>query len=97
MTTTNHGPAVALDAVREALAAQLRLEKDQIGEEERLDLLPNADSVRLMRAVSALERRFDVELDDNAIRNAETVADLARLIEDELARGGELAGSGGLG
>ena len=96
MTTTNHGPAVALDAVREALAAQLRLEKDQIGEEERLDLLPNADSVRLMRAVSALERRFDVELDDSAIRNAETVADLARLIEDELARG-ELAGSGGLG
>jgi acyl carrier protein len=70
MTTTNHGPAVALDAVREALAAQLRLDKDQIGEEERLDLLPNADSVRLMRAVSALERRFDVELDDNAIRNA---------------------------
>jgi acyl carrier protein len=97
MTTTNHGHAVALDAVREALAAQLRLDKDQIGEEERLDLLPNADSVRLMRAVSALERRFDVELDDNAIRNAETVADLARLIEDELARGGELAGSGGLG
>lgn len=88
MTTTNHGPAVALDAVREALAAQLRLEKDQIDEEERLDLLPNADSVRLMRAVSALERRFDVELDDNAIRNAETVADLAQLIEDELTRSG---------
>jgi acyl carrier protein len=84
MTTTNHGPAAALDAVREALAAQLRLEKDQIDDQERLDLLPNADSVRLMRAVSALERRFDVELDDNAIRNAETVADLARLIEDEL-------------
>jgi hypothetical protein len=27
MTTTNHGHAVALDAVREALAAQLRLTK----------------------------------------------------------------------
>jgi acyl carrier protein len=85
VTTTNHGHAAALDAVREALGQQLRLDKDQIEPEERLDLLPNADSVRLMRAVSALERRFDVELDDNAIRNAETVADLARLVSDELA------------
>lgn len=84
MTTTNHQHATALDAVREALAEQLRLEKDQIDADERLDLLPNADSVRLMRAVSALERRFDVELDDTAIRDAETVADLARLVQDEL-------------
>ena len=84
MTTTNHQHATALDAVREALAEQLRLEKDQIDADERLDLLPNADSVRLMRAVSALERRFDVELDDTAIRDAETVADLARLVRDEL-------------
>jgi acyl carrier protein len=95
MTTTNHGHAAALDAVREALGQQLRLEKDQIEAEERLDLLPNADSVRLMRAVSALERRFDVELDDNAIRNAETVADLARLVSDELA--GSVPAGGGLG
>jgi acyl carrier protein len=87
VTTTNHGHAAALDAVREALGQQLRLEKDQIEAEERLDLLPNADSVRLMRAVSALERRFDIELDDNAIRNAETVADLARLVSGELAAG----------
>ncbi len=88
MTTSNHGQADALDAVREALSQQLRLGKDQIEPEERLDLLPNADSVRLMRAVNALERRFDVELDDNAIRKAETVADLTRLVQDELARTG---------
>ena len=90
MTTSNHGQADALNAVREALSQQLRLEKDQIEPEERLDLLPNADSVRLMRAVNALERRFDVELDDNAIRKAETVADLVRLVQDELASTGGL-------
>ncbi len=90
MTTSNHGQADALDAVREALSQQLRLGKDQIEPEERLDLLPNADSVRLMRAVNALERRFDVELDDNAIRKAETVADLTRLVQDELASTGGL-------
>jgi acyl carrier protein len=90
MTTSNHEQADALDAVREALSQQLRLGKDQIEPEERLDLLPNADSVRLMRAVNALERRFDVELDDNAIRKAETVADLARLVQDELASTGGL-------
>jgi acyl carrier protein len=88
VTISNHKQAGAVDAVREALSQQLRLDKDQIEPEERLDLLPNADSVRLMRAVSALERRFDVELDDHAIRKAETVADLARLIDEELACAG---------
>jgi acyl carrier protein len=88
MTTTSYGQAGAVDAVREALSKQLRLDVDQIEPEERLDLLPNADSVRLMRAVSALERRFDVELDDHAIRKAETVADLARLLHEELASAG---------
>jgi acyl carrier protein len=88
VTTNNHQQVGAVDAVREALSQQLRLDQDQIDPEERLDLLPNADSVRLMRAVSALERRFDVELDDHAIRKAETVADLARLIDEELACAG---------
>jgi acyl carrier protein len=87
MTTTNYGQ---VDAVREALSQQLRVDVDQIEPDERLDLLPNADSVRLMRAVSALERRFDVELDDQDIRNAETVTDLARLVQQELARAGGL-------
>ena len=90
MTTSNHAQAGAVDAVREALSQQLRLDKDQIEPGERLDLLPHADSVRLMRAVSALERRFDIELDDYAIRKAETVADLARLIDEELATVGRL-------
>jgi acyl carrier protein len=89
MTTTNHEQA-AVDAVREALSQQLRIDIAQIDPEERLDLLPNADSVRLMRAVSTLERAFDIELDDLAIRKAETVADLARLIQEELASAGGL-------
>jgi acyl carrier protein len=90
MTTINYGQVGAVDAVREALSQQLRVDVNQIEPEERLDLLPNADSVRLMRAVSALERRFDVELDDQAIRKAETVADLARLVQEELASVGGL-------
>jgi acyl carrier protein len=48
-------------------------------------MLPNADSIRLMRTVSALERRFDVELDDDEIRNALTVADLVRVVGDATA------------
>lgn len=90
MTTTNDEQATVLDAVREALSKQLRIGTGQIDPEERLDLLENADSVRLMRAVSALERRFDIELDDHAIRKAETVADLALLIQEELAAAGGL-------
>jgi acyl carrier protein len=88
VTISNYEQTDAVDAVREALGRQLRLDTDQIDPEERLDLLPGADSVRLMKAVGALERRFDVELDDHAIRKAETVADLARLIQEELASAG---------
>jgi acyl carrier protein len=90
MITTNHEQAGAIDAVRMALSRHLRIAVDQVEPQERLDLLPNADSVRLMRAVSALERQFDIELDDHAIRSAETVADLARLIQEELATAGGL-------
>jgi acyl carrier protein len=90
MSIINREQAGAVDAVREALSEQLRITVDQVEPQERLDLLPNADSVRLMQAVSKLERRFDIELDDDDIMKAETVADLARLIEEELANAGGL-------
>lgn len=80
--------STALQAVRETLNGVLGTSKEPIDPQDYLDLLPNADSVRLMRAVSNLERRYDVEFDDTAIRDAETVADLVALVEDTLAQAG---------
>jgi acyl carrier protein len=74
-----------LDAVRDELRKALAFGDDQVNPDDQLDMLPNADSIRLMRTVSALERRFDVELDDDEIRNALTVADLVRVVGDATA------------
>ena len=82
-------PETLRDVVCATLRAELRLgQDDSIDPDDRLDLLPNADSVRLMRSVSKLERRFEVELEDDEIRDAETVNDLVVLFEAALAVSG---------
>jgi acyl carrier protein len=84
MTMNAPDSDTTLEAVCAALRAELHLSTEPIESDDRLDLLPNADSVRLMRTVSRLERHFDIELDDTAIRKAETVSDLVQLVRDGL-------------
>ncbi len=84
MTDNTPDSDTTVEAVRAALRAELHLSTEPIELDDRLDLLPNADSVRLMRTVSTLERRFDIELDDAAIRKAETVGDLVNLLRTGL-------------
>lgn len=81
--------ADVIDAVKQTLSTQLGIPGESIDLDDSLDLLPNADSVRLMRSVSALERQFNIELDDEAIRDAKTVADLTRLLSAELVGTGD--------
>ena len=71
---------VVLKSVREGLAAELRLPVDEIGPESKLDNLPNADSVRLLRVVAKLENQYDVEFEDDDVRDASTVSDLVGLV-----------------
>jgi acyl carrier protein len=75
--------------VCDVLREVLHLGDETLTPDDELDLLENADSVRLMQTVSQLERRFDVEVADDAIRDARTVGDLTELIAAELAAGGE--------
>ena len=78
----------ALDVVRQVLRNELGLSPEmQIQEDDSLDLLPGADSVRLMQVVSVLERRFTVEMDDTVIRKTQTVADMAHTLHDALTEG----------
>ncbi|MEV6431678.1 acyl carrier protein [Nocardia sp. NPDC051463] len=72
--------AAVLTTVQDVLRESLRMGEEPIEPDDQLDLLPGADSVRLMRVVSQLERHFDIELDDKEIRDARTVADLADLV-----------------
>jgi acyl carrier protein len=69
-----------LQVVRDCLAAELAIPASHIAETDQLDLLPRADSVRLMRVIARLEDIYDAEFDDDQIRGAETVAELADLV-----------------
>ena len=51
------------------------------------------DSLGRVQLQSALEQRFDVELDEDAVAAVETVGELRRLVEGQVV-GGQLAGDG---
>lgn len=69
-----------LEAVRVQLQQELELPDAALAEDEQLDLLPGADSVRLMRVAAALEKKYDVEADDNDLRAVDTVGQMADVI-----------------
>jgi acyl carrier protein len=78
-----------LQVVRDSLAQELRIAAEEIGEADRLDNLPRADSVRLLRVVARLETAYDLEFDDDQVRDVDTVADLVALVvatQQEVAR-----------
>lgn len=74
-----HPEAVAATAA--LLRQRMRLaEAFPIAAEDPLDLLPGADSVRLMQVISDLEDQYTVELDDHRVQRARTVGGLAELV-----------------
>lgn len=70
----------AITAVMEALRSELRLGDHLLEPGDQVDLLPGADSVRLVRVLALLERQFDVELEDEAVRSADTIGEIASLL-----------------
>jgi acyl carrier protein len=82
MTTEPHVESRedVLRVVRDHLAAQLRIDIDDVTPDTILKDLPGADSVRLLHAVARLERLWGVELDNQAIFGAVTVADLSDVV-----------------
>jgi acyl carrier protein len=83
--TTNRTAAGSRADVLQQVSALLRSElrlpgTDNLDEDVQLDLLPGADSVRLMRVIADLERTYAVEFDDDAIRSADSIGDLVTLV-----------------
>ncbi|MEV6319185.1 acyl carrier protein [Streptomyces sp. NPDC051776] len=76
---TTHEEIAAV--ITEFLATELNTSASQIGGGDVLKNLPGADSLRLLRVVSQLERQWDIELSDEAVFAARTVDDLVTLIE----------------
>lgn len=76
---------VTLDDIRRLVGTQLGL--DAVGGDDRIVEDLGAESFDVLNIVSALEERYDVELDDEEAAAIETVADLYRLVRKK-AEGG---------
>ncbi|MEU5536132.1 acyl carrier protein [Streptomyces sp. NPDC020362] len=65
----------------EFIATELEISPSDIDIYDVLKGLPGADSMKLLRVVSKLERHWNAEFDDEAIFAAETVDDLITLVQ----------------
>ena len=67
--------------VAEYLAAELKISTAEIAGDDVLRDLPGADSMKMLRVVSKLERRWDVEFEDSEIFAVKTVDELVTLVQ----------------
>jgi acyl carrier protein len=76
-----------VDEICGQAAAEFGLDRAQIGPDTVLKQLPGADSVQLLRVVAKVERRYDVEFDDEDVFAVRTPNELAALIVRLAANG----------
>jgi|GEM_PF-1964847 len=89
MTTPATAPTRAQVAavVREFLGEELKITPAEISDDAVLKELPGADSVRLVRVVSRLERHWDREFDDDQVFDLHNFEDLVTLTQSYLDEG----------
>lgn len=73
--------------VRELLSQELKIVPADIPDDTVLKELPGADSVRLVRVVSRLERHWDMEFDDEQVFDLHSFDELVSLTLSYLADG----------
>jgi acyl carrier protein len=75
--------------VRDLLSQELKIAPADIADDVVLKELPGADSVRLVRVVSRLERHWDEEFDDEQVFQLRTFDELVRLTLSNIADGND--------
>jgi acyl carrier protein len=83
-TTLNRDDVLA--TILELVAAEFELPAGQVSGDAVLKQLPGADSVRLLRVVAKVERRYDVEFEDEDIFRVRTADELAALVLGESSK-----------
>lgn len=78
--TTTPTRADVAATVRDYVAKELGIEQATIEDDTVLKELPGADSVRLLRIVSKLERHWDAEFEDEDIFKSSTLDELITLV-----------------
>ncbi len=64
-----------------ALKRELELDDSlRVDPEADVTKLPNADSVRLLRVVGAVEHEYDVQFDDSVVFDVDTVRSMSEIV-----------------
>jgi acyl carrier protein len=71
-------------AVRAILAQALAVPPTEVTGDTPIRSIPNVDSVRILEVILEIERRFDIEIPDEATFSVTTVLDLEALVADRL-------------
>ena len=71
-----------LDEVKEIVAEQLGVNKDEIKEDSKFAEDLGADSLDVVELVMALEEKFDIEIPDEEAEKIQTVGDAVKFIEE---------------
>lgn len=79
--------AEVVEGVRARVAEELGLPVGDVTPDAVLKQLPGADSVKMLRVVAKIERRYDVEFEDEDIFAVRTAAELADLVLSVLPGG----------
>ena len=71
-------------AITGIVAAELGVTVSSISPDSNLRTMEGADSVKVLRTVAKIERQYDVELDDEDVFGASTVAEIASVVHRAL-------------
>lgn len=82
MTTgTDHA-----DTITTIVAAELGVPADSLRSDADLRLVEGADSIKVLRMIAKIEQTYDIELEDEDIFAAHTIAEVVALVDAAVQR-----------
>ncbi|HET8660663.1 MAG TPA: acyl carrier protein [Micromonosporaceae bacterium] len=84
---SSHTHEEILATVTEIVAAELGVPAAELPPLRDLREVEGADSVKILRSVAKIERRYDIEMDDDDVFSLRCLDDAAAVIAKTLAQG----------
>ena len=73
------------DAVKQIVQHTLKLPDDKISSETNLRDLPGVESIKILRIVASVEKKFDIRLDDQVVFKMSTIREMVTEVEKLVA------------
>jgi acyl carrier protein len=83
-TTTSVSVADITATLTTIVAAELGVDASSIRPDTNLRTTEGADSVKVLRTVAKIEREYDIELEDEDVFGASSVAEIANVVHRAL-------------